>query len=62
MEEPFETVPLEPIHKFGPLRVPEGEYFLLGDNRPNSADSRFWPKHTLPKRHLLGKVVEIFHE
>ena len=62
LDEPFETVPLEPTDKFGPVRVPEGEYFLLGDNRPNSADSRFWPKSTLPKRNLLGKVIEIFHE
>jgi signal peptidase I len=62
LEEPFETVPLESRDKFGPVRVPEGEYFLLGDNRQNSMDSRFWPRPTLPKRNLLGKVVEIFHE
>lgn len=62
LEEPFETVPLEPQDKFGPARIPKGEYFLLGDNRPNSADSRYWPKHTLAKKNLLGKVVEILHE
>jgi len=62
LEEPFETMPLEPLHKFGPLRIPEGEYFLLGDNRPNSEDSRYWPKHTLAKKNLLGKVIEIFSE
>lgn len=62
LEEPFENVSLEPRDKFGPVRVPEGEYFMLGDNRSNSLDSRYWPRPTLPKGNLRGKVVEIFHE
>ena len=42
----------------GPLIIPEGQYFMMGDNRGNSLDSRFWG--TLPKERFIGRAVCIF--
>lgn len=41
----------------GKFDVPEGKLFLLGDNRPNSADSRFWMNPYIGKESIKGKVV-----
>lgn len=39
--------------------VPAGEFFVLGDNRENSRDSRFWEYPYIKKRQILGKVIRI---
>ena len=38
--------------------VPKGEYFVLGDNRPNSSDSHSWG--FLPRENIIGKAVWIY--
>lgn len=45
-----------PIGDFGPYEVPEGCYFVMGDNRNNSFDARFWNNTYLHREKILGKA------
>jgi len=49
---------IQPRDNFGPVIVPKDSYFVLGDNRDRSADSRFWG--FVESRHIKGKALYIY--
>lgn len=42
------------------FKVPAGCYFLLGDNRENSNDSRYWANPYISKKDIIGKYIASF--
>ncbi len=66
-DEPYEENYIKSVYDYsicteamncGPFVIPEGEYFMMGDNRGNSQDSRYWG--TLKKDRFIGKAVFLF--
>jgi signal peptidase I len=63
--EPDETAPEtrpsslgDPREFYGPVTVPPGHYFAMGDNRDNSEDSRYWG--FLPREYVKGRALVIY--
>ena len=44
--------------RYGPVTVPPDHYFMMGDNRDNSEDSRYWG--FLPRRYVKGKALMVY--
>ena len=59
LEEPYLPEPME--GSYGPYTVPEGSYFMLGDNRNNSRDARYWENKFVKKEKIIAKVLFCYY-
>jgi len=54
MDDAFVPPEFRSHEDWGPQVIPEGYYFVMGDHRNNSSDSRHWGY--VPKKYIIGRV------
>ena len=58
LREPYASACDEAVCNLAAIVIPRGAYFLMGDNRANSNDSRFWGP--VPRAWIIGKAVATY--
>jgi signal peptidase I len=58
LDEPYIRSARRDTQTIAPIRIPPGRYFMMGDNRASSCDSRRWG--TVPRSSLIGKVIATY--
>jgi signal peptidase I len=58
LNEPYVQPSRRDSRTIAPIKIPQGQYFMMGDNRSSSCDSRAWG--TVPKKDLIGKVFATY--
>jgi len=53
----FDFTDNQTIGNYGPVTIPKDSYFMMGDNRTNSNDSRYWSFTFIRSEDIIGKIL-----